>query len=220
VFGNVLLGPTAEDMRDKTATGSTAAGITQLLANGRRIVPELVDEEITAIYAGLRAATERSDYQIAFYPAERYVCVGGIRSTGLSASMAIAEHVREGLAEQGLVLAPRDDFRPCRMPNIGEGGPRPYQSAEAIARDPDYGRIVCHCERVTLGEVRDAMRAPIPARTLDGLRRRTRALLGRCQGFYCAARLARELSAATGQQAESLLGLTAAEEPSPDGAGA
>jgi glycerol-3-phosphate dehydrogenase len=208
VFGNVLLGPTAEDVHDRTATDSTAAGIEQLLVKGRRIVPELLDEEVTAIYAGLRAATECADYRITFYPGERYVCVGGIRSTGLSASMAIAEYVRDGLAEQGLALTPKDDFRTVRMANIGEAAPRPYQSAEAIARDPDYGRIVCHCERVTLGEVRDALHAPIPARTLDGLRRRTRALLGRCQGFYCAARLTRELAIASGREAESLLGLT------------
>jgi glycerol-3-phosphate dehydrogenase len=211
VFGNVMLGPTAEDIDDKAATGSTAAGIASLYERGRQIMPEMMREEVTAIYAGLRAATEHSDYQIHFYPDQRYVCVGGIRSTGLSASMAIAEHVIEGLADAGLQLQPRDDFRSIRMPNIGEaggeGGTRPYQRAEMIAADPDYGRIVCHCERVTRGEILDAVRSPIPARTLDGLRRRTRALLGRCQGFFCLAEVSALMARASGQSVSTLLGL-------------
>ena len=73
------------------------------------------------------------------------------------------------------------------MPNLGESSARPYLRADLIAADPAYGRIVCHCERVTLGEIRDAARAALPARTLEGLRRRTRALNGRCQGFSCGA---------------------------------
>lgn len=187
VFGNVLLGPTAEDLPDKSASESTAEGIAGLLEKGARILPELLNEEVTAVYAGLRAATEHADYQLRAHPGERYVCVGGIRSTGLTASMAIAEHVAELLADAGLRLPPRRDDPPPRMPPLGEAAERPYLRAELVERDPAYGRIVCHCERVTLGEIRDAARAPLPARSLDGLRRRTRALNGRCQGFYCGA---------------------------------
>lgn len=207
VFGNVMLGPTAEDIADKTATGSTAAGIAGLIERGRRIMPELMTEEVTAVYVGLRAATEHSDYQITFYPAQRYVCVGGIRSTGLSASMAIAEYVVEGLADAGLTLDPKSDFRAVRMPNIGEAVLRPYQSAEAIGANPDYGRIICHCERVTRGEIVDALRAPVPARTLDGVRRRTRALLGRCQGFFCAATVTHLVAEETREKVAALLAL-------------
>jgi glycerol-3-phosphate dehydrogenase len=207
VFGNVVLGPTADDIADKTATGSTAAGIASLSDKGRRIVPALLEEEVTAVYVGLRAATGHTDYQIRFHPEQRYVCVGGIRSTGLSASMAIAEHVVAGLAGAGLALEPKEDFRPVRMPNIGEAFVRPYQCAELIAANPDYGRIICHCERVTRGEILDATRASIPARSLDGLRRRTRAQLGRCQGFFCAATVANMLAEATGQHVAAVLAL-------------
>jgi glycerol-3-phosphate dehydrogenase len=212
VFGNVLLGPTAEDISDKTATASTAAGIASLCDKGRRIIRELLAEEVTAVYAGLRAATEHSDYQLTFYPEQRYVCVGGIRSTGLSASMAIAERVVEGLADAGLRLRPKDEFRKVRMPNLGEAFTRPYQSCQAIAANPDYGRVVCHCERVTRGEILDAAHAVIPARTLDGVRRRTRALFGRCQGFFCAAAVAGLLAEATGQSVAEVLGLEQREE--------
>ncbi|MFI1938065.1 FAD-dependent oxidoreductase [Streptomyces purpureus] len=185
VYGNVMLGPTAEDLDDKTATGSTAEGLAQLREKGRRILPALLAEEVTAVYAGLRAATEHDDYRIVARPERRCVTVGGIRSTGLTASMAIAAHVVELLGEGGLPLGGARELAPVRMPNLGEAFPRPYRSAEMIAADPDYGRIVCHCERVTRGEIRDALAGAIPPGSLDGLRRRTRARGGRCQGFFC-----------------------------------
>jgi glycerol-3-phosphate dehydrogenase len=185
VFGNVMVGPTAEDVPNKADTSSTAAGLDYLVAETDRILPALLDFDVTAVYVGLRAATEHVDFQIAFE--DGYACVGGIRSTGLSASMAIAEHVREGLE---LEAAPRALRPPPRMPNIGEAFSRPYRQTDLIASDPDYGRVVCFCERVTRGEIRDALASPVPPVDLDGLRRRTRAHMGRCQGFFCGARLA------------------------------
>jgi glycerol-3-phosphate dehydrogenase len=187
VYGNVLLGPTAEDLDDKTATGSSASGLAFLRERGARILPALLEEEVTAIYAGLRSATESSDYRIRLEGEARYVCVAGIRSTGLTASLAIAEHVLGLLTDAGLPLGEHEDSEPPVMPMIGETALRPYQRGDLIAADPEYGRIVCHCERVTRGEVRDALHAVVPARTLEGLRRRTRVQMGRCQGFYCGA---------------------------------
>jgi glycerol-3-phosphate dehydrogenase len=194
VYGNVLLGPTAENIADRTDTATTAAGLTALLAEGRRIMPELVAEEVTATYAGVRAATEHQDYQIRVDGPLRYACVAGIRSTGLTASLAIAEHVVGEMAAEGLELPERSPAGPPVMPYLGEAGQRPYQDAARIARDPAYGEIVCHCERVTRGEIRDALASTIPPSDADGLRRRTRARSGRCQGFYCAAEVARLLA--------------------------
>lgn len=187
VYGNVMLGPTAEDLDDKEATGSTAEGLAALREKGRRIMPELVDEEVTAVYAGLRAATEHDDYRIHAHARQRYIAVGGIRSTGLTASMAIAVYVCELLADAGLDLGPASELEPVRMPNLGEAFPRPYQRADLIAADPEYGRLLCHCERVSRGEIRDALDSTVPPGSLDGLWRRTRAGGGRCQGFYCGA---------------------------------
>jgi len=192
VYGNVLLGPTAEDVPDRSDTATTAAGLESLMAAGRRILPGLGDEEVTATYAGLRAATEHADYQIRIDGARRYACAAGIRSTGLSASLGIAEHVVGLLGEAGLPLRPRSSVVALpRMPYIGEAGRRPYQDAELIAGDGAYGQIVCHCERVSRGEVRDALASPVPPADLGGLRRRTRAMNGRCQGFFCAAAVSR-----------------------------
>jgi glycerol-3-phosphate dehydrogenase len=187
VYGNVLLGPTAEDVADRTDTATTAAGLAALLAAGGQILPDLAAEEVTAAYAGLRAATEHRDYQIRVDEQRRYACVAGIRSTGLSASLGIAEYVVAQLGEAGLPLRERETAGPPAMPYIGQAGVRPYQDTARIAADPDYGAIVCHCERVTRGEIRDALASPLPPSDLDGLRRRTRVLNGRCQGFYCAA---------------------------------
>ncbi|MET8771808.1 FAD-dependent oxidoreductase [Streptomyces sp. NPDC004658] len=187
VHGNVLLGPTAEDLRDKRATGSTADGLSALRDKGRRVLPDLLEEEVTAVYAGLRAATGHEDYRITAHPGQAYVTVGGIRSTGLTASLAIAAHVTDLLADGGLDLGPVREPDPVTMPNLGEAFPRPYQRPDLIAADPEYGTLVCHCERVSRGEIRDALASTVPPRSLEGLRRRTRARAGRCQGFYCGA---------------------------------
>ncbi len=189
VYGNVLLGPTADDIDDKTDRATTAAGLASLIEAGRRIVPGLADHEVTATYVGLRAATEHRDYQLRLDGERRYVCAGGIRSTGITASLAIAEWIREALDSAGLDLDRSPEPTRLRMPNIGEYGLRPHQDGELIERDPEYGRIVCFCERATRGEIRDALASPIPPVDADGLRRRTRALMGRCQGFFCGAEI-------------------------------
>lgn len=187
VHGNVLLGPTAEDLDDKRATQSTADGLAALRDQGRRILPALLDEEVTAVYAGLRAATEHDDYRITAHAGQAYVTVGGIRSTGLTASLAIAAHVRGLLLDAGLDAGPAHDLEPVRMPDLGAAGPRPCERADLVAADPAYGTLVCPCERVSHGEIRDALASTIPPRSLDGLRRRTRARAGRCQGAFCGA---------------------------------
>jgi glycerol-3-phosphate dehydrogenase len=179
VFGNVMVGPTADDIDDKGGTATTRAGLDGLLAKAGAILPALLHEEVTATYAGLRAATDQSDYRIVTDASARYVCLGGIRSTGLTASMALAEHALSQLGSIGLQAAVADSPVAVRVTPLGEIDRRPYQDGASP--------IVCHCERVTQGEITAACSAPVPAVDLDGLRRRTRTLAGRCQGFYCLA---------------------------------
>lgn len=195
VFGNLMLGPTAEDLDDKAATGSSTAGIAGLLDKGRRILPGLLGEEVTAVYAGLRAATEHADYQLSADAGARYVCLGGIRSTGLTASMALAEEAAALLAGIGLTLRRREDLPdPPRATQLGEAFPRPYETG---------GVPTCFCERVTAEEIDAACRGPLPATDLDGIRRRTRATAGRCQGFHCLAEVTAIATAASGRPAAS-----------------
>lgn len=191
VFGNVMLGPTADDIDDKSATGSTSDGLARLREHGERLMPRLLEHEVTAVYAGLRAATEHSDYVLEANAERQYVCAGGIRSTGLTSGMAIGEWVRDALDQAGVALKERATGLPeLTMPNIGEASMRPYMRPEVVTLDPAYGEVVCFCERVTRGEIRDALSSAIPPLDADGLRRRTRALTGRCQGFFCGARVA------------------------------
>ena len=102
-----MLGPTAEDLDDKTATGTSEAGIAFLLEKGKTLMPQLLEHEVTATYAGLRATIESDDYLIDTDQSQRYVLVAGIRSTGLTSSMAVGEYVRDQLAAAGLELTPR-----------------------------------------------------------------------------------------------------------------
>ena len=201
VFGNIMLGPTADDISDRGATGSTKAGIDSLLVKGRRILPALMDEEVTAVYAGLRAATEHSDYQLSAHAEGRYVCLGGIRSTGLTSSMAVAEEAVTLLSSIGLTMALRDvdQLRAARMTPLGEADERPYQRG---------GEVVCHCERVTGEEIENAVLSTVPARDIDGLRRRTRVLAGRCQGFYCAANVCALAAKVSGRPMSEWMGVS------------
>jgi glycerol-3-phosphate dehydrogenase len=188
VYGNVLLGPTSEEVADKDDNETTQHGIDELLAAGARILPPLLEHEVTAVYAGVRPATDQADYQLGVNTDSGYAWAAGIRSTGVSASLAIAEWLASRMSASRGPRPPQRQPR-FRMPPLGEKQQRPYASAEAIAANPDFGRLICFCERVSQAELLAAMNAPIPAADLDGLRRRTRALMGRCQGFFCAATL-------------------------------
>ncbi|MBU6245990.1 MAG: NAD(P)/FAD-dependent oxidoreductase [Actinomycetales bacterium] len=198
VYGNLMVGPTAQDIDDRTDTSTTEAGFAFLRDKLAALMPALQDEEITATYAGLRAATEHADYVVDVDANRRYAVAGGIRSTGLTACMAIAEHLIGLVQETGLLeMRERNDLPDApAMPNLGEAFLRPYQDADRIAADPEYGHVICFCERVTAGEIRDALAATIPPTTLGGLRRRTRVMNGRCQGFFCGAQVRAMLDAA------------------------
>ena len=181
VFGNLLLGPTAEDQEDRVHAQTDSTVLRGMMAEGEEMVPALKGQSMTAAFAALRPATEHRDYQLAADLERRFITIGGIRSTGLSASLGLGEWA----AERGSVSLgePRDappdnDLEWPHMPNLSEASTRAYQS-------PDRSPIVCHCEWVTESEIAAALVGPDAAGTLGGLKRRTRAMMGRCQGFGC-----------------------------------
>jgi glycerol-3-phosphate dehydrogenase len=182
-YGNLLVGPTAEDQEDRVNAVLVPETLAALRQRGEAILPALRRHEVTAIYAGLRPATEFKDYQIRAESARNYVTAGGIRSTGLSAALGIARHVEGLVAALGTQRAPLEDPAWPRVPNLAEDQPRDWCH-------PGHGGIVCHCELVTRREIEAALAGPVPAGSVGGLKRRTRATLGRCQGFYCTAELA------------------------------
>ncbi len=180
VWGNLLVGPTAEEQDDRATAALDGATLEMLRQRAEAILPALAGHEVTAVYAGLRPATEEKGYRVRADAARGYIAVGGIRSTGLSAALGLATHVR-GLWDEP--LRPLADPLWPEMPNLAETAPRDWER-------PGNGGIVCHCERVTRREVEAALTGPLPARTFAGLKRRTRVTMGRCQGFACGAELA------------------------------
>lgn len=183
-FGNVLVGPTAEEQDDRERATVVTEVLRSLLERAAEIVPALQDMPITAVYAGLRPATERKHYRVCSRPDQRAITLGGIRSTGLSAALGLAQHALElhGAFNQPAFVPP-SSIPTVNSPNLAETRERDWQCA-------DHGEIVCHCEMVTRREIEASFDSPVPPGDFGGLRRRTRAGMGRCQGFYCNARLA------------------------------
>jgi len=182
-FGNVLVGPTAEEQDDRVRATVETETLQALLQRGAEIVPALAGMPVTATYAGLRPATEEKAYRVATRPERRAITLGGIRSTGLSAALGLAQHALKLHGDFGLPLTPPETAPEVRMPNLAEPFERDWQK-------PDHGEIVCHCELVTRREIEAALGSDVPPGDFGGLRRRTRAGMGRCQGFYCNAHLA------------------------------
>ena len=137
---------------------------------------------VTATYAGIRPATEAKHYRIDVHEDRHWITVGGIRSTGLTSALGIASHVYKRYSETCQKhQALSDPIQPV-VPVLAENAMRDYTQAGNEG-------IVCHCELVTEREIANALTGPVAALTLGGLKRRTRATMGRCQGFYCTARL-------------------------------
>jgi len=193
IFGNLLVGPTAEEQPSRDRADIDSSVLESLIGRGRSILPALEQHGVTATYAGIRPATEHKDYQIKWQPERNYCCVGGIRSTGLSAALGIATRVFREYAAAGLRQQPLENPRWPKVPGISETRARDWQQ-------PDNGGIVCHCELVTRREIEQALQGPIAAGSLAELKRRTRVTMGRCQGFYCSAELS-ELTEGLFQQA-------------------
>jgi glycerol-3-phosphate dehydrogenase len=192
-FGNLLVGPTAEEQDDRDHATLDQPTLQALIRRGQEILPALAGHEVTAVYAGLRPGTEEKEYRLRFDLAEDYVCVGGIRSTGLSAALGIAAHVLRETPGDWVPLA--DPLWPD-MPSLTDCAPRDWQK-------PGHDGMLCHCELVTRREVEAALTGPLAAGSMGGLKRRTRVTMGRCQGFYCSAELARITE---GRLAQPMLG--------------
>ncbi len=182
IFGNLLVGPTAEEQQSRDDASVDANTLQALYDKGVEIIPELANHNVTATYAGIRPASEFKDYCIQPFDEQNYISVGGIRSTGLTAALGIASHV------YGLYQTIGNGHNPIENVTC----PDVLPLAETVDRNwssPGNGGIVCHCELVTRHEIEQALKGPLAANSLAGLKRRTRATMGRCQGFYCSGEL-------------------------------
>jgi len=186
-WGKLLVGPTAEEQDSRTEAATDPATLRALMTRGEQILPGLARQRVVATYAGLRPATERKEYRIRLDAARGVLSIGGIRSTGLSAALGLAQHAAALLETAGPEAVPVS--RP-RLPWLAEDPDDPAAGSRRDWAQPGHGGIVCHCELVTRREVLAALEGPLAATTLAGLKRRTRVTMGRCQGFNCLAEVA------------------------------
>ena len=196
VHGNLLVGPTAMDVDDPETAATTAGGLKEVAEKSGWAVKNVPMRQVITSFMGLRAHEGKDDF-ILGESVEGFFDAAGIESPGLTSAPAIGEHIAKLIAEK-LGLKPNRSFEPIRsgVPKVAE---MPIaERAALIEKDPRYGNIICRCEEVSEGEILDAVKGVLGAKTLDGVKRRTRAGMGRCQAGFCSPRvmeiLSRELS--------------------------
>ncbi len=189
VHGNTIVGPTAIDIEDKESTATTAEGIDSVIAMSALSIKALPTRQVITSFAGLRANEAGHEFIIGeAEDAEGFFNCAGIASPGLSAAPAIGRYVA-GLIRDKLELSEKTDFIAQRKDILDPKKLSLEERNALIKEQPAYGTIVCRCESVTEGEIIDAIHRPVGARSLDGVKRRTRAGMGRCQSGFCSPRV-------------------------------
>ena len=219
VHGNLIVGPNAEGS-DKHDLATTAQGLDFVRETAKLSVPSVDFSKSIRNFAGVRANTGRDDFLIGV-AAPGFVDLAGICSPGLTSAPAIGEYAVELLAGEGLALRKKEKFiferRRVRFKELSEA-----ERQALVARDPAYGRVICRCETVTEGEILACLRAPIPPVSVDGVKRRVNAGMGRCQGGFCAPRvveiLSRELKVSPGEIVKDRAGMNILTEETKGGA--
>ena len=184
VDGNLLVGPTAEDIDDKEDTTTTAAGLATVRALSGEQVKNIDFSKVITSFTGLRATGSTGDFIIGM-PREGFLNLAGIESPGLSSAPAVAEYALELLCEAGYEAKAREDFVPTRRPMHFFSSLSIEEKNELIKQRPEYAHVICRCETVSEGEILDAIRTNPRPTDVDGVKRRTRASMGRCQGGFC-----------------------------------
>lgn len=195
VHGNLLLGPTAEDIDDREFTATTREGLDMVLEKAALSVDNVPARQVITSFSGLRAHDDHGDF-ILQESAPGFFDAAGIESPGLTSAPAIGVYMAE-LVAKSMSLEKKENFDPIRHGVVKLNELSMEERAEKIRENPLYGTIVCRCETVSEGEIVDAIHRTLGATTLDGVKRRTRAGMGRCQAGFCSPRvmdiLAREL---------------------------
>lgn len=185
VHGNTIVGPTAVDLEDKESTATTAEAIGEVIAKSALSVKDLPTRQVITSFAGLRAVEDCHDFVLGEAEgAEGFYNCAGIQSPGLSASPAIGAYIAE-LIQKKLALTKKENYVATRKDILNPATLSLEERNALIKKEPAYGTIVCRCESVTEGEILDAIRRRPGARSLDGVKRRVRAGMGRCQGGFC-----------------------------------
>jgi glycerol-3-phosphate dehydrogenase len=197
VDGNLLLGPTAEDIEDKEDKKTTAEGLDAVRRQASEQVAGINFGKVITSFTGLRSTGSTGDFIINMK--DGFVNAAGIESPGLSSAPAIGEYVAELIRESGVLeLVKKADFDPIRRPAHYFRELSLDEKNEIIKEHPEYAHVICRCEIVTEGEILEAIRTNPKPRDVDGVKRRTRASMGRCQGGFCTPYIIELLSAEIG----------------------
>lgn len=188
VHGNLLVGPTATDVSNKEAVNTTADGLDTVLGTAPYSVKDIPFRQVITSFAGLRAHEDGDDFVIGeALDCEYFFNAAGIESPGLSSAPAIGVMLAKMVANR-LDLEVRPDFNGKRKGIIKPDTLSINERNALIKETPAYGNIICRCEMITEGEIIDAIKRPLGARSLDAVKRRTRAGMGRCQSGFCSPR--------------------------------
>ena len=198
VHGNMLVGPTAEDLPDKTDKATTVEGLQSIETDVKRLIPGVQVRECITQYAGLRPNRNPEGLHVdTWEDLHGFINLSGVRSTGLTLSASMGVYVADLMRELGYPMIPKEHFKKTRKGIVRFNELSDEEKDALIRSNPAYGRVVCRCETVTEGEILDAIRRPLGARSMDAVKRRVRAGMGRCQGGFCGPKvlkiLAREL---------------------------
>ena len=187
VHGNLLLGPDAIDQPGTYSRSTHVERLAEIYFHALKTTEKINLNQFIRSFAGVRAVATGDDFIIEESETKGFIQAAGIQSPGLTASPAIADKVADLLSDAGLSLEPKADYEPNRKPIIEVGKKmRPLAEVEQLIALPSgEERIVCRCEQVTEGTILDALRRGIPVQTVDGVKRRTRASMGFCQGEFC-----------------------------------
>ena len=204
VHGNLLIGPNSCRVKEKDDPATTKSGIKEVYEGARKLIPHLPHQDLINSFAGLRADIEgRDDFIIeASKKIRGFINVAGIESPGLSSAPAIAEMASGILKEVAKEISPqlelnyKDDFVETlvEQPKFADYLDKTGEWQEIVGKDADYGEIICRCEKVSKGEMLRVIRQPLSARSLDAIKRRVRAGMGRCQGGFCSPKVLKILS--------------------------
>ena len=199
VHGNLLVGPNATLVDDRDNKSTTKSGIYEIVNASKISITNINYGKTITSFSGLRATPNTGDFMIfASRVCKNFINVGGIESPGLASAPAVAEYVVDILKNEGLELKLKENYNPFRNKEKAFIHMNSEERKQLIATDESYKKIICRCESVTEGEIIDAIRRPCGARTVDGIKRRVRPGMGRCQGGFCGPKvieiLARELN--------------------------
>ncbi len=184
--GNYLIGPSSELVKDGNDLSTDKMTLDEVRNSVTKMVDNIPFNQSIRVFSGVRPTPTNHDFNIRYAKSDNhFIVVSGIESPGLASSPAIAEYVVDDLLKAVLPLVKKDDYNPCVKKHVVLKDLSTKERNELIKQNPDYGTIICSCEKISLGEIKDELSRSVPPKTVKAVKKRTRAGFGKCQGGFC-----------------------------------